>query len=428
HILSKLDSLFEMGYHTHEYRFLHKDGTYRWIYDELRLIYDVDGKPTDIVGNWMDITDRKQAEEALRESEEKYRNIFNSAQVGIFRTRISDGKVLECNDRFARTYGYETPEECMADFVVSEHYTDPGTREKMVASLMEKGEVSNLEARFSRKDGDDVWVRFFARAYPEEGYLEGVGYDITEEKRALEALQKSEAQKKAILDASIDVIRLVDKDMKIIWANKTTTTELKAAPEQLVGSFCYEAVAGRDTPCPGCPTKKALKSGKIERAFIHHKELKGIKEETYWDDYAVPIKNESGDIINLIQISRNITERKQAEEALRESEKKYRTILESIEDGYFEVDIAGNLMFFNDSVCELIGYAKDELIGMNNRQCTDEENAKEVYETFNRVYTTGKPDKGFDWGIVRKDGSKRYVEASVSLRRDAEGKPARILR
>ena len=74
----------------------------------------------EIVAIYSDETKRKQALEALGKSEEKYRNIFNNAQVGIFRTRLSDGKVLECNDRFARTYGYKTPEECMNDFVVSE--------------------------------------------------------------------------------------------------------------------------------------------------------------------------------------------------------------------------------------------------------------------------------------------------------------------
>jgi len=119
----------------------------------------------------------------------------------------------------------------------------------------------------------------------------------------------------------------------------------------------------------------------------------------------------------------DISEQKLAEEALRESEEKYRTILENIEDGYFEVDIAGNFTFFNDSLCEMFGYSKDELMGMNNRQYMDEENAKKLYQTFNTVYTTGKSDKGFDWEIIRKDGSKRYVEASVSLRKDAEGRP-----
>jgi len=147
-----------------------------------------------------EIVERKHAEEELLESEKKYRDIFDNAQVGIFRTRISDGKVLECNDRFARTYGYQTPEACMADFVASEHYTDPGTREKMVDSLMEDGKVNNFEACYSRKDGGDVWVRFSAQAYPEQGYLEGVGYEITEEKRVLEALRESQEKYRAVLD------------------------------------------------------------------------------------------------------------------------------------------------------------------------------------------------------------------------------------
>ena len=122
-------------------------------------------------------------------------------------------------------------------------------------------------------------------------------------------------------------------------------------------------------------------------------------------------------------MSREITVRKQAEEALRESEEKYRTILESIENGYFEVDIAGNFTFFNDSLCEILGYSRDELMGMNNRQYTDKENAKKLYQAFNKVFTTGKPEKGFDWEIIRKDGTKRSIEVSVSLRRDAEGQP-----
>ena len=116
-------------------------------------------------------------------------------------------------------------------------------------------------------------------------------------------------------------------------------------------------------------------------------------------------------------------ERKQAEETLRENEEKYRTILENIEDGYFEVDIAGNFTFFNDSLVKILGYSKDELTGMNNLQYTDKENAKKLYETFKRVYKTGEPTKAFDWELIRKDGAKRYVEASVSLMKDSESQP-----
>ena len=123
------------------------------------------------------------------------------------------------------------------------------------------------------------------------------------------------------------------------------------------------------------------------------------------------------------ELNKEIAERKRTEKALRESEEKYRTILESIEDGYFEVDIAGNFTFFNNSLCKILGYPKDELMGMNNKQYTDEENGKKLYQTFNKVYKTGKPEKGFDWEIIRKDGAKRYVEASVSLLKDVRDKP-----
>ncbi len=114
-------------------------------------------------------------------------------------------------------------------------------------------------------------------------------------------------------------------------------------------------------------------------------------------------------------------ERKQAEEALRESEERYRSILDNIEEGYFEVDLAGNFTFFNDSLCRELGYSQEEMMGMNNRQYMDKENAKKVYQAFNRVHTTGESYKAYDWELTRKDGSKIIHESSISLMRDAQG-------
>jgi PAS domain S-box-containing protein len=114
---------------------------------------------------------------------------------------------------------------------------------------------------------------------------------------------------------------------------------------------------------------------------------------------------------------------KQAEESLRVSEEKYRTILENIEDGYYEVDLNGNFTFFNASMCRILGYPQEEMMGMNNRQFTDKENAKKLFKTFNEVYKTGEPAKEFDWQIIRKDGTERYIEVSVSLQKNSSGKP-----
>jgi len=133
----------------------------------------------------------------------------------------------------------------------------------------------------------------------------------------------------------------------------------------------------------------------------------------------------SKDEVGLLSYSFNrmISSLKQGGEAFKESEEKYRTILESITDGYYEVDITGNLTFFNDSLCKIYGYSKDELMGMNNRQYMGQENAKNVYQVFNKVYNTGEPVKGFNWEFIKKDGSKRHVDSSVSLIKDSEGQP-----
>ena len=108
---------------------------------------------------------------------------------------------------------------------------------------------------------------------------------------------------------------------------------------------------------------------------------------------------------------------------MRQSEEKYRTILENIEDGYYEVDLAGNLTFFNDSVIRILGYSRDELMGVNNPMYTDPESSKKLYQAFNKVYRTGEPAKEFNWEIIRKDGTKRIGEVSISLIKDSEGKP-----
>jgi len=120
---------------------------------------------------------------------------------------------------------------------------------------------------------------------------------------------------------------------------------------------------------------------------------------------------------------RYATERKRVEEALRESEERYRNILDTIEDGYFEVNIAGNFTFFNNSLQKMLGYSKEEMMGMNNREYMDKEMAKKVYRGFNQIYTTGEPLKTFDYEIIRKDGIKRIIEGSISLIRNGKGEP-----
>jgi PAS domain S-box-containing protein len=125
----------------------------------------------------------------------------------------------------------------------------------------------------------------------------------------------------------------------------------------------------------------------------------------------------------LESFKQEVLDRIRVEEALRESEEKYRTILNSIQEGYYEVDLSGNMLFCNASLCGIIGHAREKLVGMNNRQYMPAEAYKRVYETFLRVYSTGEATKAFDWEVVTRDGTKKIVEASVTLMRDAKGAP-----
>lgn len=112
---------------------------------------------------------------------------------------------------------------------------------------------------------------------------------------------------------------------------------------------------------------------------------------------------------------------KNTEAELRENEERYRSIIENIEDGYFEVDFSGSLVFFNEPLREIFGYPREELMGMNNRQYTTPETARKIFSTFNEMYRTNIPVKILDYEIIRKDGSIRHLEVSSSLIRDNTG-------
>jgi len=139
------------------------------------------------------------------------------------------------------------------------------------------------------------------------------------------------------------------------------------------------------------------------------------------EDITMPGKSTYEELDQKVKkLEKELTKREQADEGLYQGKEKYRNIISSIEEGYYEVDLEGNLIFFNDSLCNIYGYARDELMGMNNREYMTTETAKKTYEIFNRVYKTGEPTKIFDWEFIKKDKTKVDVEISVSLIRNSK--------
>jgi PAS domain S-box-containing protein len=135
------------------------------------------------------------------------------------------------------------------------------------------------------------------------------------------------------------------------------------------------------------------------------------------------MRNSAGEAVGFRCIARDMTERKRAEEALHQSEEKYRAIIENMEEGYIEVDLNGRLTFFNEAALNFLGYSREETMGMHYKKYVDEENVQKIFEAYSGVYKTGVPLPFFEWEIIRKDGSRRTVEGSASLIADAGGQP-----
>jgi len=184
-----------------------------WVLVNADPVLDDKGKIQQVIVTFMDITERKHTEEALRESEEKYRTIYNNAQVGLYRSRLSDGKMLMVNDRMSEMFGYERSEDCIADCVASEHYVDPGARERLLAIMREHGKFTNFEAQITRRDNSTFWAQYSGMLFPEKGYFEGVAIDITEHKQAEDKIKASLKEKEVLLR---EIHHRVKNNMQVI--------------------------------------------------------------------------------------------------------------------------------------------------------------------------------------------------------------------
>ncbi len=264
-----------------------------------------------------EITERKQIEEALRKSEEQYRNIFKNIQDVYYEVTL-DGIILEASPSIKDVSLYKREE--IIGKSLEDIYVDPKKRAEFLKEIMKNGKVTDYETLLLDKDGSHVPCSITAKLLrdKEDNAVKIIGSmrDVTQRKNMENALRESEAQKTALLDAAVDRIRHVDADMKIIWSNKECIIASGMTPEDLVGKTCYQLFVGRDKPCKGCPTMRSKKTGRIEKAVMHQPKAKGITGESYWETYSVPLKNEAGDPESFIQISRNITEQVRAEEQI----------------------------------------------------------------------------------------------------------------
>ncbi len=346
------------------------------------------------------------------------------SHVGVAIYIVQDNIFVYTSPLYQKLTGYSDTELTGHDSLDYLHPEDRAkTRENAIKSL--RGTRTDpYEYRFIRKNGEVMWILEMVTSITYKGERASLGsfMDITERKRMEETLRQSEEKYRAIIENIQDGYFEIDLAGNLTFFNDSLCKIHGYPQEELMGMNNRQHTDKENSEKAFKAFRKIYKTGKLGRVFDYEIIRKdGTKKLV--EVSASLQKDSSGKPIGFSGITRDITERKEAETAVRYSEEKYRTIIETIEDGYFEVDLAGNYTFVNDSICRQMRYSREELIGMNNRQFQEEKNAEKTYRFFAGIYNTGKPVRAFEMEVIRKDGTRQISEVSISLIRDAEGKP-----
>jgi PAS domain S-box-containing protein len=223
-----------------EHRLRHMDGSVRWVTNTPVARRDEQGRLASYDGLIADITERKRAEEALRQAEERYRGIFEHATEGIFQT-TREGGFLTANPALARMLGFPSSDELIQAVtdIGGQLHVAPERRREFLRLLDAHGSVQGFEAQVYRKDGSILWISINARAIRDaRGALlrfEGIAEDITERKRAVELLRQSEERYRSVVEGSLQGI-VIHQDGKIQYANRAFAHMFGyASPDDMIG-------------------------------------------------------------------------------------------------------------------------------------------------------------------------------------------------
>ena len=245
---------------------------------------------------------------------------------------------------------------------------------------------------------------------------------VSSEHPAAEDLHQGEKRFRTVFDAAPLGIAIADAKGYFIEANEAFFRLLGYSQNEIKKLTFMDITHPDDRPETIRLSKKAL-DGENNSYQTEKRYLKQNGDYLWGIVRTTAIKDQHGNLQYWLALIEDITEHKAAKEALKKTGKRYRNILESIEEGYFEVDLKGNFTFFNDQVCGITGYPRQELMGMNNRQYTSPETARRMFKTFNQIFKTGTSAKITKYEIIRKDGTRKTLEVSAALMRDLEDTP-----
>jgi two-component system cell cycle sensor histidine kinase/response regulator CckA len=261
-----------------------------------------------------------------------------------------------------------------------------------------------------------------SQAYKAQEQVRNVSALASDKTIDLAELKENERRFRTVFESAPIGIAIASSEGYFLQANDRFTRMLGYNSEELRQLTFLDITHAEDRPETDRLSRQ-VRDGEINFYIAEKRYLKKDGNAVWGRVRATAIKDRQGAIKYWLDLIEDITERKLAEKAIRESEEKYRTILEEMEEGYFEVDLRGNLTFYNNSICKILGYSADELKIKHNRDYTSPKIARKIVRVFNQVYKTGRSARILNYEVITKDGTKKILYLSASLIRDADHNP-----
>lgn len=376
---------------------------------------------------------RRIAEENLRVSEEKYRHLFNNAPIGIFRSTAT-GRFIELNNTMAYMLGYDTPEEVIENItnIAQQVYAEPGKRQKIIEFSQKSSTVHRYENQYRKLDGSVFYANLYLKTVKDdEGeiqYLEGMLEDITYRKLTEETIKTNEERLKK-LNTILNEAESMSEIGSFEWDLKQNVLILSKGWQRIHGFYENRVPFDRIKPLAhpeDIPTilnsiENALKGNagyNLEHRIIKHDN----KEVRYIKSKSKVVFNKAGDAIRMYGSVQDITERKLNEQALAESERKFRFIADATSELICLHDADGTYRHISPSVKRILGYEIDDLIGTSPYRLFHPDDLDRIRKQSHELALKGQSVKDVEYRIKRKDGTYIWFDTYTDLITDESGK------
>ncbi|MDD8017778.1 MAG: PAS domain S-box protein, partial [Bacteroidota bacterium] len=388
-----------------------------WLGSWLMPVKGTDGKVNSVLVVSRDITDRMLAENKLRESEERFRHAFDYASAGICIIGL-DGKFQRINNSFKEMMGYTEDE--IKHFTIAE-ITHPDDVSITVSNIkkMLAGEITHasFEKRYIRKDKKTIWAyvstSMVLNAAHQSNFIITQIIEITERKLAEEELERSSAYVSAIIENQPGLLWLKDTEGRFLSVNTAFAVACgKKTPTDVVGKI------DRDI-WPRELAEKYITDDALvikNARSISVEELIQEKGEAKWfETFKTPVKNASGKIIGTTGFSRDITERKLAEEALKQSQERYREVVENASEIIYTTDNHGNFIYCNPAGLQHTGYSLDAANRVNYLDILLPEDRSRIKHLVFKQFLQKTPSIYFESRYVKKSGVVAWMGQNSTL-------------